>query len=1053
MGLSDFSVRRPVTIIMIYSAVILLGVISWSRIPQELFPPIAYPQLTIVTTYENAAPEEVETQITKIIEESIGTVSRLRRISSISKEGISIVIAEFLWGTNMDFAALGLREKIDLVKERLPIDAMEPIVKKFNPFALPVITLSVTGPIHPARLREITEHLIKDEIEKIEGVASASVVGGIEREVLVEVNQDKLQASGLSILDATRAIVEANVNYPAGTIKEAFTEYLVRTLGEFQDVSEIGKISVGFDTRSKGENFPSYKNTQEPFRQEENKNEEKRLITLEEIADIKDTFKEPTSLSRFNGEDNISVLIQKQAQANAIEVVNKVNHALREIKERLPKGVAINVVYDQSIFIKDSIAGVTNAAWQGGILAFLVLLFFLKDVISALIVAVSIPLSILASFFLMFFSGISINIMSLGGLALGIGMLVDNAIVVMENVFRRMEAGEDPKKASGVGAGEVAGAITASTWTTIAIFLPLIFVVGIAGQIFKQLALTITYSLTSSLVVALTIIPVLMVKAKIKKETFDKIKKAKEDEFFAAMDKFYGTILAIFIKKPWHFIGAICLIFLISMSIFIVVDKEFMPRIDQGQFVIKVDMPTGTIIEGTGEVVKKIENILLGEPDVKNVTISIGSTKGRVGEETIESLGQHQGQIMVNLKKKRAHSSSWIIQDLKRKLEEKNIEGAKIEYILQESPFKTAFLETKPIVIEIKGVDLTILKNIAKKIEKRLDTVKGIYGIEDSLAPPAPETKINIIKDKASLYELSVNDITTTAHISIKGITVSTLKAKGSEYDIKLRLREQDRGALRKLRYLVVRSQLGIEVPLGEVSYFSVGKGPSQINRLDQERVILVSANIYKRALNKVMDDVTGVINDIKVPEGYRVAFGGESQQMQESFKSLMFALILSFVLIYMIMASMFENLWQPFVIMFTVPLSLIGVAIALFITHTSLNIVGFLGIIILGGVVVNNGIILIDFINSSREKGMRLEDSLIYASKIRLRPILMTALTTILGLLPLALGIGEGSKLQSPMAVTVMGGLAVATFLTLVVIPLIYLVTQRFLDKSQEKK
>ena len=1056
MSISSFSVKRPVTIIMLYCAIVLLGIICWLKLPQELFPPLNYPQLTIVTTYENAAPEEVETQITKIIEEAIGTVSRLRRISSISKEGTSIVFAEFLWGTNIDFAALGLREKIDLVKERLPQDAQEPLVKKFNPFELPAMTLSVTGSMHPAKLREITELYIKNELEKIEGVASASVVGGIEREILVEVDQDKLQALGIPILDVTRAINEANINYPAGTIKEAFTEYLIRTLGEFQSVPEIEKIIVGVDEKDRYSKFPVYRKAKEKVNQEEeNKSEEKRLIALSDIASVQDTFKEITSVSRFNGKENVSVLIQKQAQANALEVVNKINRALKEIRERLPKGVEVKIVYDQSIFIKDAIKGVTDAAWQGGVLAFLVLLFFLRDVTTSAIVSLAIPLSVLASGILMFFSGMSINIMSLGGLALGVGRLVDDAIVVTENIFRHQHLGEDVKTAASVGASEVAGAISSSTMTTIAVFLPLIFVVGITGQIFKQLSLTIAYALAASLLTAMTIIPVLTswLKKAPRAHASGKETDKTKTRFFVAMEKFYGSILIVFLRRPWLYITLVGLIFIGGMGLFLVVNKEFMTPIDQGQFIIKVDMPTGTVLEATDGVIKKIEAAILKMPDTENISVSIGSTKGKVGEEAIEALGSHQGQIMVNLKRQKTHSSSWVIQNLKEKLNSLNLKDAKVEYILQESLFKSAFVEAKPIVIEIKGIELTLLKNISKEVEGKLSNIPGLYGIQTSLAPPAPETKINIIKDKASSYELSVNDIAQTAHIGIKGYIVSKFKEKGKEFDIKVRLRPQDRNDLNKLRRLVVYSPLGIDVPLSEVSYFSVGKGPSQIKRLAQERVIVVSANIYQRALSEIMDDVKTVLANMKLPEGYKVALGGESQEMEESFRSLIFALILSFVLIYMIMASMFENLWQPFVIMFTVPMSLIGVALALYITKTSLNVISFLGIIILGGIVVNNGIVLIDFVNSARRDGMPLEEALVYASKVRLRPILMTALTTILGLLPLALGLGEGSKLQQPMAITIMGGMTVATFLTLNVIPAIYLVTQRFLDRIAKKR
>lgn len=1057
MGLPNFSIKRPVTIMMIYSAVILMGVISWSKLPQELFPPVTYPQLTIITTYENAAPEEVETQITKLIEEAIGTVGRLRRISSISKEGTSIVVAEFLWGTNMDFASLGLREKLDLIKEMLPLDAQEPLVKKFNPFDLPVMTLSVTGEMNPARLRVVTEGVIKDELEKIEGVASASVVGGIEREILVEVNQDKLQAAGLSILDVTRAVGEANINYPAGTIKEAFTEYLVRTLGEFTEVSEIPKISVGIDKVDKGQGFPAYHAARKHLSDVGDKEGETRLMLLSDVAVVKDTFKEPTSISRFNGRDNISVLIQKQAQANSIEVVGKVNRALKVIRERLPPGVAVAVVYDQSVFIKEAIRGVTDSAYQGGILAFIVLLFFLKNLASSLIVAVTIPLSILASFFCMYFSGISINIMSLGGLALGIGMLVDCAIVVIENIFRHREMGYSAEESANLGTEQVAAAIGSTTWTTIAVFLPLIFVIGIAGQIFKQLALTITYSLTASLAVAMTIIPVLTCiflkkKPKVMVNISSDTATVPKSGFFQKMDKFYGSILSVFIRYPKTCILGVFILFLVSMGLVTFINKEFMPKVDQGQFIIKVDMPTGTVLEATDKIIREIEDKLFKIPDVENISISIGSTKGRVGEESIESLGPHQGQLMVNLKKKRDLSSSGVIQDLKLKLVKTDLEGADLKYVLQESVFKSAFLESKPVVFEVKGNDLTVIKNIALEIQRRLTGIPGLYGIENSLTMPAPETKINIKKDKAALYQLSVNDIASTAHIAIKGLTISKFREKGKEYDIRVRLREKDRKNVGRLRNMIVHTPLGIDVPLSELAAFSVGKGPSQINRLDQERVVLVSANIYKRALDKVMTDVDAALAGIKVPEGYKIKAGGESKEMGDSFQSLIFALVLSVVLIYMIMASQFENLWQPFVIMFTVPMSLIGVVWALIITNTSLNIVSILGVIILGGIVVDNGIVLIDFVNVSRKEGMKLEEALVYGSKVRLRPILMTAATTILGLVPLAMGIGEGAKLQAPMAITVIGGLTIATFLTLAVIPSIYLVTQRFLDKIGKK-
>ena len=655
----------------------------------------------------------------------------------------------------------------------------------------------------------------------------------------------------------------------------------------------------------------------------------------------------------------------------------------------------------------------------------------------------------------MFFSGISVNIMSLGGLALGIGRLVDDAIVVTENIFRHQHMGDDIKTASAVGAWEVAAAISSSTLTTITVFLPLVFVVGVAGQIFTQLSMTIAYALLASLFSAMTIIPVMTSKLtkppKIGPDgvAIDKTK----TKFFLSMEHFYGKLVDKFLARPWLYIGLVFILFSASMLLFGVIDKEFMTPIDQGQFIIKIDMQTGTVLESTNKVASLIEQELLKIPEIDAVSLNIGSTKGKIGEEAIESLGSHQAQMMINLKKERKLSSSDVIQVIKKRIRGFDLNHANVEYVLQESIFKSAMMETKPVVIEIKGLDFSVLQNLSRQVERQLGDIDGLFGVQTSLAPPSPETKVNIIKDSASAYEISVNDIAQTTHLAIKGITVSKFKEKGKEFDIRVRLREKDRESLSKLRQLTIHSPLGINVPLSMVSYLAVGKGPSQIKRVDQERVIVVSANIYQRPLNKVIEDITVMIAKMRIPDGYKVGLGGESKQMEESFKSLMFALILSFVLIYMIMASMFESLWQPFVIMFTVPMSMIGVAIVLYITHTSLNIISLLGVIILGGMVVNNGIVLIDFVNAARKDGMGLEEALAYGSRVRLRPIIMTALTTILGLLPLALGLGEGAKLQQPMAITIMGGMTVATFLTLVLIPAIYLVTQRFLNSLKRAK
>ena len=1043
MGLPQFSVKRPITTIMVFCAVMLVGFFSWSKLPQELFPPINYPNLTVVTTYENAAPEEIETQITKVIEESIGTVSKLRRISSISKEGLSIVIAEFLWGTNMDLAAFGVREKIDLIKERLPLEAEEPIVKKFNPFDLPIVTLSVTAPDeHPARLRSIARRYIEDELEKIDGVASASVSGGIEREILVEINQDRLQASGLPIMDVVNSIADANINYPAGTIKEEFTEYLIRTLGEFKEVSEIENIAVGKEEFEENQIFPQYSKKEIPTRSEEKFRPEEKLILLRDIATVSDIFKEKSSVSRYNGQENISVAIQEQAVANTLAVTDKIKARLKELRQSLPRGVKSDIVSDQSIFIKNAINGVLSAALFGGILAFFILLVFLKSLRSSIVVAVSIPISVMATFFLMQLWNISLNVISLSGLALGIGMLVDNAIVVIENIFRH-RGKMDIKSAASTGASEVSGAIFASTLTTIAIFVPLVlFAVGVLKPISQHLAFTIIFSLMASFIVAVTLIPVLSVGGRNKKISASGTMPTMPGA------RLYDKLLRKVLTFKFLSLVLVLVIFLVSISLFNVMDRELMPKMDQGTFHINIVLPTGTLLKVTDRISGKIEKILIDMEEVKDVTVTAGSTKEKRGEEALEMLGPHQARVIVNLRKGRTISTAEFIQKLKSQLNDVDLERAELEYVVQEGLLQSAFLVSAPVAAEIKGKELGFLRKFTKKVKRDIATVEGVYGVKDSLIPPSPETRVNIIKDKAATYGLSVSDIAQTAHVAIKGYIVTKFKELGKEIDVKVRLRPDDRKDLSKLRRLFIHSPLGLDLPLAEVAYFSVGKGPSEIKRLDQERATIVTANIYKRGLNRVIEDVQRIFDSYELPEGYSVRLGGESQHMQESFKSLMLAMVIAALLVYMIMAAIFESLWQPFIIMFTVPLSLIGVAWALFITGTTLNIMALLGIIMLVGIVVNNGIVLIDYVNQLRAKRVALLDSVILASRTRLRPILMTTLTTVFGLLPMALAIGEGSELWSPFAITVMGGLLASTFLTLVVIPSIYVASQNFLDK-----
>ena len=1061
MTLSEFSVKKPVTISMVFLGIILIGIIAWTRLPRELFPPIVFPQLSVVTRYENAAPQEIETLITKPIEEVVGTVPNLRRISSTSKEGISLVIADFNWGTNMDFASLSVREKIDLIKERLPRESEDSVVVKYNPLELPMMVLSVTGEEFSLYgLKEICRREIKEKLEKIEGVASVILTGGEEREILVEIDQGRLQASGISLLTIVQSLKESNLNFPAGTIEAEFFEFLVRTMGEFKTIDEIENMAIlAVDDKEKDWFSPG----------EKDKEEERRLIYLRDIAKVKDTFKEKTSVSRYNKLDNISVSIRKQADANTLQVAARVSQAVKQLKPDLPEGLRINVVYDQSNFVKRSLREVSNAALIGMVLAFLVLLFFLKNFRSAIIITFSIPLSILAALIMMFFANMffkmSLNMMSLGGLALGVGMLVDNSVVVIENIFRHRQMGESPEKSAIQGSNEVYNAVVASTLTTISVFFPFVFISGVAGQLFKQLAFTVIFSLIASLFVAVTLIPLFFRKVAFKAQTTTKKK------FNFNLEKRAGFFNVITKKTIPVILVVSFSLFIFSLGVIFRLDKEFMPRMDQRQFIVKLDMPMGTRIKVTTRAAERLENILFEIPEVEEITLNIGSSKEATPEESIETLGSNQAQFMVNLFSRneqqmksrdsgtpkgmasptRVRSTSEILQELKEKIQEAKFPGSKFEYLLQESVFGSSFLTAAPVAVSVKGYDLAVLKKISGEMKKHLAKIKGLYGIKDTLAEPTLETRVEVDKDRAVLYHLSVNDISQVTRIAIKGEVATKFKELGEEYDVRVRLRPQDRAGISDLRNIFIYTPHGDPVYLDQVASLTMDLGPSEIKRQEQERIVQVTANVYKRRLTDVFSEVKRIIENLSVPHDYTVKLAGESEEMQSAFSNIRFALILAILLVYMIMASLFESLIQPFVIMFTIPLAIIGVAAALFLTNTPLSVVAFLGIIMLGGIVVNNGIILIDFVNRLRQQGLGIRDAAIKAAKIRARPILMTSFTTILGLLPLALGMSEGKELRAPLAITVIGGLTAATFLTLIVIPSVYIVIESFLEKFRK--
>ena len=1067
MSLSSFSIKKKVTVYMFVAGLVLIGMLALQKLPQELFPPITFPQVTIVTDYSNAAPEEIETLITRVIEEAIGSVAGLKRIESVSREGRSTIIASFNWGQDIDFAALAIREKVDLIKERLPKEAEDPVVLKFDPFARPILVLSVVGPeLPPVRLKMLCEKMLKDRLEKIEGVASVSISGGANREILVDIDMPRLQAHKRSLLEVVDALDEANISYPAGSIKKGLYEYLIRTVGDFRSVTEISYAVVGVDDvqklRREDTSFLERDESQGPretierLRSEDEKRAiEKRLVLVKDIGTVVDGLAEQTSISRYNGASNITLSIQKQSNANTIKTVDRLKQELEFLQgDLIARGVSATIIYDHSIFIRRTLENLVHEAGMGGLLALITLWLFLRAFWVSLLVIISIPLSILGVFFLMAMGHITINIMSLGGIAISIGMIVDTSIVVLENIFRRRQLGDDAEKGAIEGSEEVTWPVVSSNLTTIAVFFPLIvFVPGVAGQIFKDLSWAIIFSMIFSVFIPLSLVAML--------STYITIPK-KEYRPFSLTGSLDQKILSMPTARAqdWFMSKILLAVFLVLFASFAIaptLDREVLPKVDQGQFTVKVDMPLGTRLNVTDGICRQVEKVIRSENEVEDISTIIGSEKTSRGEIKLETLRPSQGLILVTLKKDRKHSSAKVVSALSKKIQALHLEkdAAKVAFVLQESEFAVgAAGGGKPILIEVKGYDFTLMDDLVERLKGRLAEIPGVIHITDDVGEKSPETKLEINKKRAALYGISALDVSLTAKAAIEGVVSTEYREAGREFDVRVRLSEKDRANTGHLGDLLLYSKvLDIHVPLKEVATIVRGEGPSEIKRMDQERTVTISADIDKIRKDKdVLDDVQTLLAGLRIPddipEDFQVKLSGKAKEIKENFAGVIFAFLLSIMLVYMIMAAQFESFLQPLIIMVTVPLSFAGAIVALKVTGHSFNVISLLGFVLLGGIVVNNGIVLMEYINQLRAEGGELVASVWAAARTRTRPVLMSSVTTIVGMFPVALGIGEGAGLLSPLAVTIMGGLFSSTILTLLVLPCVYILTNRFLGK-----
>jgi HAE1 family hydrophobic/amphiphilic exporter-1 len=1059
MKLIETTVKRPVTTSMFYFAVLLLSIFALTKLKVDFLPDFSFPSMTVITKYENVGPNEIEETVTRKVEEALATISNVKKIKSTSAEGMSFVSVEFEWGTNMVEAANDVRARLDEIRETLPEDSEKPIAYKFDISSIPVMGM-VLQTDNVGLARRFADDFLKNEFEQVPGVARLNIQGGAEREIQIRVNKSRINALNISFSDIIKTVARENINTPGGEIDIDRDAYTIRTIGEYKALREIKRVIVS---------IKEYKQIPIGLREILNASSGKRIpIYLENVADVVDSYKERTLVHTVNNSEGIVILFQKQSGSNTVEVVKAIRKKLLTLKSRMPSNMKLYELFNTGDRITNSIANVSDSALIGGAIALLVLFFFLRNLRTTAIVGLAMPICIISTFLLMYFNKITLNIMSFGGLALGVGMLVDNAVVVIENIYRHREKGESATFAAIIGTKEVYLPVMASTLTTICVFLPVFFVEGLAGVLFKELALTVTFSLLASLVVAITLIPMLASKLMATETTVKKkepkffltkfIKKIsdwvnkKVSAFLDRMDASYsrGIAWALDHRKTVIF-GALGLL-IFSFTTCKAIPRGFMPQEERDNFYFDLELKEGTRIEQTMKLSQQVSELI--RKNIKGVLYV--SARAGTGDDWWSvfqgKVGAHLSTIRIVLPDKSdpKRRNMFVVQDEVRELV-KNIPGAKISF------FRPSLMgsASAPVEIQIKGYDQKIALELAKKALEIVKSVRGVTDAQISRKDGKPEIIVKIDRIKASSLGLSASDISDTIKAGFAGKVASRYREAGYEYDIRVRLRERDRIDIEDLKRLIIISPLGFKVPITQIASIKYSKSPSTIERLAQQRVIYVTANVG--------DGLAQIVSSIKekirkemypLPEGFSMLYGSEYQDQQESFSELAMAFLIAIFLVYMVMAAQFESFKHPFIILFTIPLSLIGILFLFFFTKTEFNINGFLGTIILVGIVVNNAIVLIDYVNLlRRDHGYSLKDSLIEAGRTRLRPILMTSLTTILGLMPMGFGGGEGSEARAPMARAIIGGLFSSGLLTLIVIPTVYYIVEKGGIKKRKEK
>ncbi len=1012
MNISKLSVKRPVAMAMVVMVFVVLGLYALTALPLDLTPEMSMPMALVYSSYSGTSPQEMENLVTKPIEEAISTVSGIKNIISSTSEGTSMVMAEFDYSVNMDIAAMDMREKLDMASYALPDDMTEPTIMKLDPSMMPIGTISISKEGADAtQVKAFAEDEIASKLESISGIASVSVVGGKEREIQINVDPSTMAKHNIGLANIIAAVAGDNVNRPGGNIESGGKNLSVRTIGEFMSLNDLSFVPVTLPNGT--------------------------MVYLRDIATIKDAEKEVEVYNRLSGGDCVTLSIQKQSGGNTVQVMEAVNKKLKEIKEKNPDA-KINMIFDQSQTIKMTVWSVVENALIGAVLAILILLLFLRSVRITLVMAISIPTSIIATFAAMYFCGITLNMISLAGLMLGVGMLVDSSIVMLENIFRMRNMGVSPKEAAVEGAKQVTGAIVASVITTCVVYVPVAFVNDMAGILFKEMALTIVFSQLSALMVTLLIVPAIAAGLPVEKE--DTVLKKRLQPFENGISKLtalYERILRYALTHRKRIVAGTLAAFMISVCLIPFMGFEFMGTTDSGQISVSVELPKGSTLDDTDEIVRQVEEKLSQHPEVVEMHTTVGSS----GIMSITGSGSYSGSVSLTLtdKSDRKQSITEIMDDIRTAL--KGISGAAIS-VSDGGGFS---MGSGGISINIAGDDHETLEEIADQLVLQISKVEGLREVESSVESGKPEIQVKLNRLKLSNYGLNTSTAANLINTALQGAVASTYRDGGTEYDIRVQIPKEYRDTKEDLKNIKLMTAMGGQITIGDIAEITDETGPVSIMRENQKATVTVSAQTVGRSISKVSGDIQKIIDEMQLPGGYSIEFGGDMESMTTSFTALGGALMLGILLVYMVMAAQFESLVNPLVVIFSIPLALIGVVLSFILVGANFGVTAFIGLIMLAGVVVNNAIVLIEFINNqktedyyekSREERYEI---IVNAGKTRLRPILMTTLTTILAYIPAMVSNGQSAGIMRPLAITVFGGLLASTVLTLVFIPTLY--------------